>query len=635
MNRLLTICAAILLCGCAPRGGEWTLRSPSGRNNVTVSLEDGRLSYRASRGGHETLLSSPLGLLIEDQEGELVFMEERRSSVDETWTPVWGKNTPVADRHNALILSFCAGGDTLRRLDVEFRAFDDGIALRYLVPQWAGADSLTVTGDRTTFTFPAGGVWWAHDGERANLGPLPTEDFRKASLTPLVVRSGRGTFTSVAEAAIGNMAYFTLAADTSVQGRVACRMPQSAVAVPFHTSWRVLFMTDDECALAASDLLVNLNPPCALDDTSWIRPGKSTWNWRVRGYVAPDGFVYDLGTEANLRLIDFAAANGFQYHVIDADWYGPEHEAASDPTFVNKYIDLPRIMRYAREKGVGIFLYLNDVGAKKYGLERILGMFESMGAAGVKYGFMKGEGQAKVQYTRKVVARCAAHRLMVLFHDHPVPPSGDERTWPNILGREYGHAQADAKLPLFPNTCVNQVFINGECGPLDMNHGWFDLHMAVKRDRVFDMVPSTVAAEMARMLVIFTGYNCVPDAPEAYLQKPEMFDLMRRIPGRFDSYRMLAGRMDGYASVARGAGSDWFVGTITNETARTIPVRLDFLDEGTQYTAHLYEDAEDTHYLYRRETFRTRRMQVRKGDVIRAAMAPGGGHCIYITPTEN
>jgi alpha-glucosidase len=354
------------------------------------------------------------------------------------------------------------------------------------------------------------------------------------------------------------------------------------------------------------------------------------WDWRAWGYTAPDGFTYGLNTPSHKRFIDFAAENNVQSLLMDADWYGPEFSEDSDPTMSNKEIDIEENMQYARKKGIGIILYLNDLGARKFGLERVLKQFHEWGASGIKYGFMRAQGQEKVLYTRKVVELCAKYKLTVNFHDNPIPPSGDERTWPNILTREYCHSQADAMYSYYPETAVSSAFINLLSGPVDMCNGWYAFNNAESRPKVFKFLPGTVAAENAKLIVIFSGMSVLADAPEAYLAKPDMFSLIKSLPTSFDEYKVLGGDIESYISVARRDGDDWFVGSLTTREARKITLELDFLETGAKYTAYLFEDSPDTHFIDNREAYQTRTMQVDAETSITIQLAPGGGNAIRI-----
>jgi alpha-glucosidase len=264
-------------------------------------------------------------------------------------------------------------------------------------------------------------------------------------------------------------------------------------------------------------------------------------------------------------------------------------------------------------------------------LERVLKQFNVWGAVGVKYGFMQGTPEEKVKHTRRVVELCAKYKLMVDFHDNPIPPSGDRRTWPNLVTKEYGHAQADAKYSHFPETSVNEVLINQIAGPLDLTNGWFDLNNSLPRPKVFEVIPGTIVAEVAKLITIYSGWMVLPDAPEAYLKHDDLFDCIRQMPAQFDGYKVLAGEIDEFVSVARKAGNDWFVGSLTNRESRELKIKLDFLEPGKKYKATLYEDTMEAHFENNKESYQIKKdIEVNSESVIFAKLAAGGGYAIWI-----
>jgi alpha-glucosidase len=233
--------------------------------------------------------------------------------------------------------------------------------------------------------------------------------------------------------------------------------------------------------------------------------------------------------------------------------------------------------------------------------------------------------------TREIIEKCAKHKLLVDFHDGPIPPSGDRRTWPNVLGREFCHAQSDAKRSFDPTCFTTTVFVNMLAGPLDMTNGLYDLNKAFgQRDKVFQEVYSTAAGETARVLITFSGLNILHDHGDAYAAKADLFEFIRELPMTWDETRVLHGEIGRYITTARRRGDAWFIGSATNEDARSLPIYLDFLREKTDYTATLYEDAPDAHYKTNREAYQVRTLTVRRGDLIDARMAPGGGHSVWI-----
>ena len=262
-----------------------------------------------------------------------------------------------------------------------------------------------------------------------------------------------------------------------------------------------------------------------------------------------------------------------------------------------------------------------------------IALYEKWGAAGIKYGFMKGKNQQKVLDTRTIVEACARHHLVCDFHDRPVPPSGGRRTWPNYLTREFCHSQSDAMRVFSPSGFCEQVFVNMLAGPLDMCNGLYELENPTRdRPRIFTNVESTVVAESARVLIVFSGLAILPDCPEAYEAKADLFDFLSGMPMTWDETRILHGKIGECITTARRSGDTWFIASATNEEARTLPVKLDFLKADTRYTATLFEDAPGAHFKTNREAYQVRTIKVENGDTIKAAMAPGGGHCIRLVP---
>jgi alpha-glucosidase len=612
---------------------NYDLKSPDGKVLVAVSNENEAVNFSVIVDEDDTVLSnSVLGILVNgiDMSKGVSILELEQKSVNETWNPVAGKAKTVENSFNQYILKCKKNSDKPVLFEIVFRCYNDGVAYRYIIPEQQQFDSLKVEQELSVLNFTNDFTFWAANGERHNLGPVKrSETSLKSIKTPLVIKTKSGKYLAIHEAAIFKFAPFTLNAaandfslkfnfDTYVSGK------------SIETSWRTLFVGDTPGSMVESNLLANLNPPCKIEDTSWIKPGRSMWDWRVWGYKAADGFEYGLNTISHKRFIDFAAANNIQYLLIDADWYGDEFSEKSDPTSAREGVNIEECMAYAKEKGVGVILYLNDKGAKKFGLERVLKQFADWGAAGVKYGFMRGKGQAKVEHTRKVVELCAKYKLMVDFHDGPIPPSGDRRTWPNLITKEFCWAQADAKGSYFPETAVSAPFINMIAGPLDMTNGWFGLNEAHSRERVFVEIPGTVVAEVAKLIVINSGLTVLPDSPEEYLKKDDLFDCIRKMPAQFDNIKVIAGEIGEFITVARKAGNNWFVGSLTNRESRELSIDLNFLDDNSKYIATIYKDTDLTDFLTNKESYKVENIEVNAKTKLKVFLAPGGGNAIYI-----
>ena len=244
---------------------------------------------------------------------------------------------------------------------------------------------------------------------------------------------------------------------------------------------------------------------------------------------------------------------------------------------------------------------------------------------------MATRNDAKVKETRHIVDLCAKHKLLCNFHDSPIPGSGDERTYPNYVTREFCHSQSDAKRSFSPETFCTSVFVNMLTGSLDMCNGLYSIKDAdVERPRIFQPVYTTVVAETARTFIVFSGMAIIPDIPEAYEAKADLFEFLERLPMTWDETRVLHGKIGDYISIARRSGTTWFIGTACDEKGVTLPINLSFLDADVSYDAMIFEDAPDTHYMTNPETYRVRKHGVNKDDAIQAVLAPGGGHCVIL-----
>ena len=533
------------------------------------------------------------------------------------------------------------------------RLYDGGLGLRYQV---ISEEAVSFQDDNTHFAFEKDLTCWSANFERPNIGPVPLSAY-KGSQFPLTVQVSETCFCSILEAAIYDCAYLSPARVGPTTFRSHCR--PSVLNERGETSWRVMLLGKTAGDLLANTVMMNLNPECALEDASWVKPGLALWDWRQWGASAEDGFVYGLDMPSWKRQIDFASKHDIEYLVLDAGWYGQEFDAKSDPMTSRTYlleqknpnnpqltpkdppkdwkdpIDIPELIQYGKERNVGIILYFNDIARHNYDFEKTLALYEAWGAAGIKYGFMKGQGQDKVQNTRQIVELCAKHHLTCNFHDNPVPPSGDRRRYPNYMGREFCHSQADATRSFTATTFCTTVFCNMLAGPVDMCNGFMTLTGIEKiRPKVFKPIYSTVVAEAARVLIVFSGLAILPDSPESYAQKADLFEFIERLPMTWDETRILNSHIGHYITTARRSKAAWFVASCCDEEGKVLTIPLDFLDAGQSYTATLYEDRSETHHVNNREAYQIRSLPVKKGDQIKARLAPGGGHCMYIAKQD-
>jgi alpha-glucosidase len=638
-----------------------TIASPDGNLVVHLELANGTPYWALRFDGHEILEVGRLGIQARGEPlGQVKVVGTQQTSCRESVKTVWGKFAAYDNHYNELTWSLREQIGGRRSLNVVARVYNQGVGLRYEFPADGGwPPEIELTDGITEFRFTEDWTGWCYNRERDPVGPQALSRFHasKGADLPLTVDCQGHAFAGVLEAAIFQQAPFRL---TSLDaGSTAFRetFAKSVLPAGSTTSWRVILVGRSPGDLLVSPVMHCLNPACAIDDPTWIKPGLAFWDWRAWGATTKDGFQYGLDMASWRRFVDFASENNVRYLVLDANWYGPEFEASSDPRVSRDHlviqpdstkphiirkpaptdwddpIDVPALIRYARQRNVGIILYFNDIARLNYPFEETLALYRKWGAAGIKYGFMKGQGQRKVLDTREIVEMCAKYQLLCNFHDGPVPPSGDERTYPNYVTREFCHSQSDAMRTFGPAGFCEQVFVNMLAGSLDMCNGLYTLENPARdRPRIFENVDTTLVAETSRVLITYSGMSILPDCPEAYAERADLFDFLRRLPMTWDETRILHGSIGHYITTARRNGSEWFIASATDHEPRTLDVRLDFLEPGRDYLATLYEDAPDAHYQTNREAYQVRTIQVVRGDTIPAAMAPGGGHCIYVRP---
>lgn len=579
-----------------------------------VVIDSSRLGYRL-KGGEELAASG------------WKIVKGEQTSTDSEWRPVWGKRSVVADRYNQLALHLeneIAQSD-LKQLTLEFRLYNDGLTFRYILPE--GADAAAES-ELTQFRFTTDPTAWFYNGENANYGPVRLGEVEATRPSNVTLQLSDSLFLNIHEACLTEGDPLRLNSRKGEHSLTVASSPGAFGQLKggFTSAWRVVMVGRTPGVLTDSHLLELLNPEPEMD-FSWVKPGVAVWDWRIDGAVSDD-FTYSMSYPSWIRMVDFAAEQGFKYLVLDANWYGPEFETDSDPVKGDKAKDVQRLLSYGKEKGVGIWLYLNDVGGRKFPIEETLKQYGDWGAAGVKYGFMQGTPEEKNLWTQKITKLCAENHLLVDYHDAPVHPYGQMRTWPNAVAREFCHAQLDAHRVFTPSTFCTTVFVNMVAGPIDMNNGMFDLRQGnTTRVDESQPVPSTLVSEAARTLIVFSGATILPDIPEYYRKYPILLDFIAAQKMPWKESRTLDGKIGEYIVMMRQTDDAYLIGAATNETGRTIDLPLSFLGEGT-YDVQIAEDADDGHYLTNRETLKTSQQQVSATDRLTLKLAPGGGACL-------
>ena len=658
MKRILLLAAFAVsfLCRVSAESKVYEVKSPDKKICFSLKIDDdSQLVYKVAVAGKDVIDWSVTGYskdaqggvfkcesitpfninrsLLASEEGSVLEIGQKAKrkmnkplKVSSQWKPIWGKRAIVKDNYSSwnFKVNYESGG--MNAFNV--RVYNDGIAFKY---------SLTVFDEpggyeHTEFNFAGDYTAWYYNGERHNIGPEKLSDANGERLPLMTIKAADDLYLALHEADLAAngwpMRLRSEAGSTSFSVIPEKIEPNTLVV---QGAWRVLMVGKTPGDLVDSHLLELLNPE-PYQDFSWVRPGVYLWDWRIDGAVW-EGYRYGMIYDSWVRMIDFAAEQGFQGLVLDANWYGPEFEKDSDPTKGDKARDVQRIIKYGKDKGVGVWLYLNDVAGTNYPIEETLAQYEEWGASGVKYGFMNGNPQEKNRKTQEITRLCAKHHLMVDYHDYPVHPFGQMRTWPNAVTREYCKAQLDGRQIFQPKTFVTSAFVNMVAGPIDQNNGFLELHQGrtTRKDNNQE-VPSTVTGEIARTLITWSGATVIPDIPEYYQKYPTLLEFLSAEKQPWQESITLAGEIGEYIVMARqNKDGDWLIGAATNEDARTLSIPLNFLGKG-KFTATITTDAEDTHYRTNRETFKTEAPQtVTKKSVLTLKLAPGGGACVLVT----
>jgi len=590
------------------------------------------LNYSLKAGKQLLIDNSPLGYVVENNitiPSKGWYIDNlKQNSVTSEWKPVWGKRALVPEKYNEFILDFKRTDiSRLHLLRLEVRAYNDGLAFRYSIPS-DEKNAAIAAAELTKYNFAGDYTAWFYNGENANIGPEKLSETNGKRFPVMTIMADKDNFLAIHEADLSTGDPLALESKTGNTSFSVLSVPGKLDA-GFHSAWRVILYGKTPGALVDSHIIELLNPP-AKGDFSWVKPGVAVWDWRIDGAQA-DGFTYKMNYPSWVRMVDFAAENNIRYLVLDANWYGPEHESESDPVKGDKANDVRRLLQYGKEKGVGIWLYLNDVGGRKFPIEQTLKQYGDWGAAGIKYGFMRGTPAEKNVWTRKITELCAQNHLLCDFHDGPVHPYGQMRTFPNAVTREFCHAQLDAHRVFVPSTFVTSVFVNMLAGPIDMNNGMFDLRQG-KTTRVDENqpVPSTLVSEAARTLIVFSGATIIPDIPEYYQKYPELLRFIASQKMPWLESKTLGGEIGKYIIMARQASDKtWLVGAATNEESRELDIPLSFLNSG-KFEVTLIQDGENAHYLTNREVMNVQKQILKSKDKVHVKLAPGGGACLLI-----
>ena len=638
-----------------------TVTSPDGnlsgsfelKANPQPYLPGERAYYRVAYKGNPILVDSPLGLDFKDagpldQDFEIVATDRR--AADNTWENRLGARRRIPDRYNQLSVSLRERRAPHRRLDIIFRAYDEGIAFRYFLPHQDGLEKFTLSSENTGFYFAREAEAYA-----LNLGGYTTSyetDYHRVSLNqikptsivalPLLVETSQGPWVALLEADLTDYAGMYVGGVPGVQNALTAKLSplpkRSDEAVegstPKSTPWRVLLVNSRPGGLIENNYLVlNLNPPSVLRDTSWIQPGKAAWDWWSGSFARDVKFKPGMNTETMLHYVDFAARHKFEYMLVDAGWY-PAHDYTHpiDILHHTPETDVPRIIDYATKKGVKVLLWV-FWGALDKQMDEALPLYAKWGAAGVKVDFMDRDDQEMVNFYEEMVRKAAEHHLTVDFHG-AYKPTGLRRTYPNLLTREgvMGLEYSKWSNRITPEHDVTLPFTRMLAGPMDYTPGGFRnaTRRQFKAVNVEPMTQGTRAHELAKYVVYESPLAMVSDHPEAYKNQPGI-EFIEKVPTVWDDTKVLAGEPAKYITIARQKGDAWFVGSMTNWDARDVEIPLGFLGTG-EYEAEIFADGADADTVA--TSLDVTKRHVTSNDKLSIHLASGGGLAVILTPAK-
>lgn len=598
-----------------------------------------RMYYTLSYKGKTVVKESELGVNIDNRLFEsalaipndtcrvwtenLVLTKDSLAQRHSEWTPLYGENKTIPDNYNALTLSFKKGeaGDGFNNvggnsydkrrfyyMNIEVRAYNEGVAFRYHFPEATNGLFLHITGERTTFSLPEGTHAWYENWAQGPYHYVPLKDWKGESERPLLLKLPDGLNVALCEARLVDFVRGKYQLVTDKPSTLQVSLYSSAdIITPYDTPWRVIMAGEKATDLINhKDLILNLNDTCQIKDTQFIKPGKAFRCGR-------------LDQKSALEAIDFAAERGIQYVHLDAGWYGPEMLVESDATHpaATRDLDMPALCRYAASKGVGIWVYVNQRALYNQ-LDSILPLYKTWGIKGIKFGFVQIGNQQWTTWLHSAVRKCAEYGLMVDIHDE-YRPTGYSRTYPNLLTQEGIRGNEE-----MPDADHNTLlpFTRFLAGPADYTLCYYNNR--VKNTKVHQLAMAVVYYSPLQFLFWYDG-------PEAYKGEKEL-DFWKEVPTVWDESKALAGEPGEYIVQARRTRHDWYVGMMTNKSARNVVVDTkEFLTPKKKYRAEIYTDDPS---LKTRTNVRTTVKTIKGGDKLTFALQPSGGAALRFTPLK-
>lgn len=656
------------LAGCSS-GNKAEVASPDGSLKATFRLDDrGGMSYMLLRNGDTIIDDSKLGFILKDRDtlaDGFTIEKIDRYKGDSKWTQVWGENREVTDRHNGAIVHLKKADG--RRLDVEFRVFDDGIGFRYLFPEQPGLAYFVIMDELTGFNLAnESEAWWTDVDlkgfyERKFLH-TPVEEITWAT-TPLTLRQTKDSLhLTIHEAALYDYSDMTLR-HTEGKGMKAELVPWSdgdkvKASTPFQTPWRTVIVTPTAGEMLMSNLMLNLNEPNRIEDVSWIRPMTYIgiwWNMHLglETTIYGDRKPHAATTDKAIAYLEFAKANNIGGMLVEGwntGWEKLGEHGVFDFVTPTPDYDLKKVAAKAKELGVDLIMH-HETGSDVAGYEKYMDtaymLCEELGIRAIKSGYAGNkmveyhQSQPMVRHYQKAVEEAAKYGIMLDIHE-PIKGTGTWRTWPNMMTREGVRGQ-EWEAWSSGNSASHTTtipFVRGLAGPADYTPGVFDIFYAKSRkgrekyikDRAYlDMtrVHTTLAHQLALMITIYSPLVMANDLPSNYQGHPA-FQFVRDLDPNYDESKVLDASVGEYLVTARRTGDSWYIGATTDETGRELTAPLSFLEPDATYEAIVYRDGADADWETNPESYAIDTLQVDSTSKLALKLAPGGGAAVTL-----
>ena len=634
--------------------------SPDGSIGVNIGTKDGRLYYTVDRSGEAVTDTSYLTIkMVEGNLGENSRINDiKHSTFDETWTQPWGEERDVRNHYNEMRVSITEQGESPKEFFVVFRVFDDGVGFRYEIPEQENLSSITIMDENTEFAIAEDGVAWSipwnheyyeHLYETSPISRLDTVS------SPLTMKIKDNLYLAVHEANLTDYASMNL---TPQQGSPRLRTYLTPLSTgekvvtrtPMLSPWRTIIIAENPGELMLSRLMLNLNEPCRIEDTSWCKPGRYIgiwWGMHMKDWTWEQGPKHGATTENTKRYIDFAAANGYDGVLVEGwnlGWDGDWSANGDKFSFTESYpdFDLKGVTDYARRKGVRLIGHHETGGAAQNyekQMEDAFSLYEKLGVNCVKTGYVNllldGKelhgSQYGVRHYRKVIENAAKHHIVIDNHE-PVMPTGLQRTYPNLMtqegmrGQEYDAWSQDGGNPP-EHTCV-LPFTRGLAGPMDFTPGTFNFtNKAVPGTRP----NTTIAKQLALAVVIYSPLVMSSDQIENYENRPE-FEFLKTCPVNWDKTLVPEAKIGEYVTIVRKDrdSDNWYVGTITNSNSHDTEIDCSFLPKDKKFKAKIFADGKGADWKENPYPVEISEIEVDSTSKIPLHLANGGGAAIAI-----